>query len=180
MRGIKESREIRLKAFFTSRATSIWVGFESRSADTAWWAISVPLRQQIPTWTGQGDPSVCVRGLEGHDPCVGGWKRVANLTVEPAAAHFETTRPNTEPTAMGRILRSAGESPSLRRAISLPPKNHGRQAGGMPPLKAKRTRPMMERAPRPATKESHASSESWASGGRHLPASRVAAQEMCS
>ena len=110
---------MRLKAFFTSRATSIWVGFESRSADTAWWAISVPLRQQIPTWTGQGDPSVCVRGLEGHDSCVGGWKTVANLTVEPAAAHFETTRPNTEPMAMGRILRSAGESPSIRRAISL-------------------------------------------------------------
>jgi hypothetical protein len=87
-----------LKAFFTSRATSIWVGLESRSADTAWWAISVPLRQQIPTWTGQGDPSVCVRGLEGHDSCVGGWKTVANLTAEPAAAHFETTRPNTEPT----------------------------------------------------------------------------------
>ena len=66
-----------------------------------WWAISVPLRQQIPTWTGQGDPSVCVRGLEGHDPCVGGWKIVANLTAEPAAAHFETTRPNTEPTTYG-------------------------------------------------------------------------------
>ena len=106
-----------------------------------WWAISVPLRQQIPTWTGQGDPSVCVRGLEGHDSCVGGWKTVANLTAEPAAAHFETTRPNTEPTAIGRILRSTGESPSLRRAMSLPPKNHGRHAGGMPPLKSKRTSP---------------------------------------
>ena len=77
-----------------------------------------------------------------------------------AAAHFETTRPNTEPMAMGLILRSEGESPSLRSAISLPPKIHGRHAGGMPPLQAKRTRAMMERAPRPATKESHASSES--------------------
>ena len=39
---------------------------------------------------------------------MGGWKRAANLTVEPAAAHFETTRPNTEPMAMGLIL--GGES----------------------------------------------------------------------
>ena len=48
MRGIKKSLEIVLKAFLTSKETSIWVGCESRSADTAWWAISVPLRQQTP------------------------------------------------------------------------------------------------------------------------------------
>ena len=70
-----------------------------------------------------------------------GWKRAANLTVEPAAAHIETTRPNTEPMSIGLILRSAGESPSLRSAISRPPKNHGRHAGGMPPLKVKRIWP---------------------------------------
>ena len=40
--GIKESLDRLLKAFFMSKETSIWVGVESRSADTAWWAISEP------------------------------------------------------------------------------------------------------------------------------------------
>ena len=81
-------------------------------------------------------------------------------TAEPAAAHLETTRPSTDPTAIGRSRRWEGVSPSLRRAMRRPPKNHVRHEGGMLPLKAKRIRALKARAPRPAIKDEVGSRES--------------------
>ena len=75
------------------------------------------------------------------------------------------------PIAIGLKRREEGLSPSFFKAMSRPPRNQGRTAGGIPPWKASRMRAMSARAPLPGTKAALTSKVSMARECLALPAS---------
>ena len=148
-------RDIELKAFLASRATSTHDGFSSSTARTECVVNSSPELHATPTWAGQGAPLGWAGGFD--DPGGGGWRYAAKRSLYCRATTIDTALPRVEPMAIGRSLRlvssSDGSSPSFERAIRRPPRNQGRTDAGMCPSKMVVARLKRASAPRPGMKE---------------------------